>query len=536
MSALPTTVAPPTKIPWMGLTAVLMGTFISTLTGRLSNFGLADIRGAVHAGFDEGAWITTAQTVAQMLVTPAAVWLGTLYGPRRTLLASAMAFGVVSALTPFATNLETLLAMQFMSGLASGFFIPLTLSFILLSTPPKFWSVGIAVYALNLELSLNISASAEGWYVEHLNWKWIFWQNVPLAAIMAACLFFGVQARPKNTNLAPTDRFGLITGGIGLALIYAGLDQGNRLDWLNSGLITALLASGIVFLAGFFVHEARAPHPLLNLNIILKRPIPNVMLLVSFLRLTLLSTAYLIPVYLQSVRFFRALQVGDTLIWIAVPQLLTCTLAAFTLRHTDPRLVASTGFILIALACLSVAAGLTPIWGSEQFLMSQLLQSVGQSFAMTGTIFYAVCNLRLQDALTFGACLQSARLLGGEIGTAFMATLTRKRSQIASNLLGLHVQSGDPDVTHRLQVYAGATARAGSDPGAAMRRATEILSSTVRNAATTQSVIDGYITLGGLTAVAMLAVMVQRRAPPGPASPVPWRESKRVPASEPMSP
>src|SRR5580698_5260897 len=57
--------APATAIPWLGLLAVLMGTFISTLNGRLSNFGLADIRGAVGAGFDEGAWISTAQTVAQ---------------------------------------------------------------------------------------------------------------------------------------------------------------------------------------------------------------------------------------------------------------------------------------------------------------------------------------------------------------------------------------------------------------------------------------------------------------------------------------
>ena len=70
--------APPTRIPWMGLLAVLLGTFISTLTTRLSTFGLADIRGAVHAGFDEGAWITTAQTVGQMLVAPLAIWLGRL--------------------------------------------------------------------------------------------------------------------------------------------------------------------------------------------------------------------------------------------------------------------------------------------------------------------------------------------------------------------------------------------------------------------------------------------------------------------------
>ena len=52
---------PPTSIPWLGLLAVLLGTFISTLNTRLSSLGLADIRGAVHAGFDEGAWITTAR-------------------------------------------------------------------------------------------------------------------------------------------------------------------------------------------------------------------------------------------------------------------------------------------------------------------------------------------------------------------------------------------------------------------------------------------------------------------------------------------
>ena len=64
----PTVPSPPTSIPWLGLLAVLMGAFIATLTGRLSTYGLADIRGAVSAGFDEGAWITTAQTAAQMLI------------------------------------------------------------------------------------------------------------------------------------------------------------------------------------------------------------------------------------------------------------------------------------------------------------------------------------------------------------------------------------------------------------------------------------------------------------------------------------
>src|ERR1700749_2837283 len=100
-AATPQAPPPPSPIPWFGLAAVLLGTFISTLNGRLSTFGLNDIRGAMHAGFDEGAWITTAQTTAQMLVLPLALWLGSLYGARRVLIGAALAFAVISVIEPF---------------------------------------------------------------------------------------------------------------------------------------------------------------------------------------------------------------------------------------------------------------------------------------------------------------------------------------------------------------------------------------------------------------------------------------------------
>ncbi|MGH9563915.1 MAG: MFS transporter, partial [Terracidiphilus sp.] len=377
-----------------------------------------------------------------MLVAPAAVWMGSVFGPRRVLLIAALAFGLISLITPLSTNLPMLLTLQFTAGLASGFFVPLTLSFVLLNTPPKYWAYGIAVYALNLELSLNISASLEGWYVDHQSWRWIFWQNAPLAAVMALCLHYGVRPRPVAPDAPRGDAFGLITGGSGLALIYAGLDQGNRLDWLNSGLVWGLLLAGAVLFAGFIAHETHTARPLLNLKVALANPLPRLLLLVALLRLTILSTAYLIPLYLGAVRGFRALEVGQTLIWIAIPQLIFCPLAGLMLRRSDPRLVASIGFIFISIACLMVAYNLTPIWGSEQFLPSQLLQAVGQSFALSGVVFFAVLHLRPQDALTFGASVQVARLLGGQIGQAFVVTFARVRGQVASNLIGLHVQSG----------------------------------------------------------------------------------------------
>ncbi len=522
MSGAASTAAPPAAqpIPWFGLSAVLLGTFVSTLNGRLSTFGLGDIRGAVHAGFDDGAWITTAQTVAQMLILPFAIWLGGVFGARRVLIEAALAYAVISVVEPFSPNIGMLLALQFAGGLASGFFIPLTLSYILRATPPRLWAYGIALYALNLELSLNISASLEGWYVDHLSWHWIFWQNAPLALGMCACFKYGTKPDPRPPRIPKADRFGLATSGIGLALTYAALDQGNRLDWLNSGLVCGLLAAGLLLIAVFIVHERLHPNPFINLKVAFGKPLPRLLVLVAFLRLTILSTAFLIPQYLGNVRGFRALEVGQTLIWIAAPQLIVCPLAAVMLRRSDPRLVSSVGFILIAVACLMVAHGLTPVWSSDQFLVSQLLQAVGQSFALSGIIFFGILHLKPEDALTFGAAIQTARLMGGQIGTAFIATLVRVRSQVASNHIGLHIQSGDGQVLQRLQAYAAATGRA-VDPATAAGRAATVLGQVVRSAAATQGVIDGFVAIGALTALALALVVAHKPAPIGPASHLP---------------
>jgi DHA2 family multidrug resistance protein len=284
-------------------------------------------------------------------------------------------------------------------------------------------------------------------------------------------------------------------------------------------------------LVAFVIHEVRTPYPWLDFHVVLARPLPYLLLNIAILRLSILSTAYLIPYFLGGVRGFRALQVGDTLIWIAAPQLIICPLAAFLLRRSDARIVASLGLCLVGFACMTVAYGLTPIWGSDQFLPSQLMQAVGQSFALSGIVFVGVLNLRPQDALTFGAAVQVARLMGGEIGLAFVVTFARVREQVASNLIGLHVQGGSGAVLQRLQGYAAVTAKAGGagagDPAAGASRAAGVLGNLVRGMATTQAVIDSFVAVGTLTAVALLLAITHRPAPLGPASARPLFTSRQ---------
>jgi DHA2 family multidrug resistance protein len=132
-------------------------------------------------------------------------------------------------------------------------------------------------------------------------------------------------------------------------------------------------------------------------------------------------------------------------------------------------------------------------------------------------VFFGILHLRPKDALTFGAVLQTARLMGGEIGTAFVTTLARLREQVASNLIGQHLRSGDPQVLQRIRAYGAATTRA-FDPGGAAARGGLVLGNVVRSAATTEAVIDGFIAVGLLTALALLIMVTRRQPPEGPAS------------------
>ena len=505
--------APPCTRPIIGIAAVLLGSVISTLFTRITTFGLTDLRGAVHAGFDEGAWITTAATVGQMCIGPIAAWLGLVFGPRRVLLVSASVFAFASALIPFAPDLASVLVGQAVAGLASGTFIPLTIGFVVQSLRPALWPYGIAAYGLNLELSLNIPASLEGWYVDHLSWHWIFWQGTLLALPMLVAVYLGMPRQPVHRDaLRSADGWGMFFAAAGFSMLYAALDQGNRLDWLNSGLVCGLLLGAGVLIAAFMVQIMVAEHPWIAPRFLLQRNIALVMTIIVLYRFIILSTSYIIPQYLTTVQSFRSLEVGKVLAWIAVPQFLLVPVIATVLRWLDPRLILALGSWCVGIACF-MASDLTKDWATDDFLASQVLQAFGQSAALISVVLFAVRHLRPADAVTFGVLLQTARLLGGEAGNAFMQTYVRVREQVDFNLLGLHVMSGDASVTERLAAYSNAIAARSDGIAGASARAVALLVQAVRNQANVLSYRDGFFIVSSAVIVMLLLTALLRPAP-----------------------
>src|SRR5712664_630387 len=146
---------------YIGTFGVFLGAGIVTMNGRLISVGLPDLRGALGLGIDEASWIPTAYNMALMFIGPFSVFLGGLLGPRRVLLTSATIFILCSMLLPLAPSLRVMFLLQVISGLSSGTFYPLTMTYALRSLPMRFVIYGIGVYSIDIVGSTSIAVPLE---------------------------------------------------------------------------------------------------------------------------------------------------------------------------------------------------------------------------------------------------------------------------------------------------------------------------------------------------------------------------------------
>ena len=510
-----------TTHPLLGVAGVLLGALIATCTGRLMGVGLADIRGALHLGVDEGSWINTTFNASMMFIGPFSVYLGGLLGPRRVLLACAWIFTAVSFLIPFCHSLEVMIALLIIAGLSAGTFYPLTLSFVLRSLPIRFVLVGIAMYAMDIVFTTDMAQAWESFFIEHLSWHWIFWNATILTPIMIALVHFGIPWQPlrKPQPGHPTPNWrGFLYASLGAALLYTALDQGQRLDWFHSSLIIGLVAAGALLILAAIARHFLLPNPLINYQFLMRR---NTLLLAPILisfRFIMLATVVSIPSFLGSVRGFLPLQEAPVLAWVALPQFVLGIAAMALMRRIDPRLILTAGFGLVGVACL-LDARVTAVWAGPNFGISQAVMAVGLALAFNSMVGSIVLELldtgalkRPVDVLTFAGFFQVTRLFGGEMGSTFMGHFIAVREQFHSNKLGLNVQLGNTLTDSRLLGLQHAFA-SHSTGLAAAGRAAEILGLQVRQQAFTLAISDSFLLLATCCVACLVVVAFMSTVP-----------------------
>jgi DHA2 family multidrug resistance protein len=504
----------------LGILGVLLGAAIVTLTGRLLTLGLADLKGNVGIGYDEGAWISSAFNVALMFIGPFSVYLGGLLGPRRVLLGCAAVFTLICAFLPLVHDYSLLIFLLAMAGLSSGTFYPLTLTFALRNIPLRYLALVLAVYVFCIEGAVNFAPSLYGHFREHISWKWMFWLPAIATPVMMVCIYFGIPPSPKLQSKKEQSSFaGFLYLSAGFALLFAALDQGQRLDWWRSGLFTALVAGSLFLLLCALFRRLRSPNFLVDLPYLRNWNTILLALALFTFRFVLLGTIVIIPQSL-SVRGLDAEQFGPAVLWTAVFELTVAFIGALLLyKGIASPLLMAIGFTAVAFACL-LNSDFTSAWAAESYYRSELLMAVGQSFAMLGLVSSLILQAALsgglgapQRALTFSAFLHSVRLLGGQAGAVMMGHFIADREKLHSNLLGLHLQTGNWLTGGWLHGLAAGLAGRSNGVTAATGRALALLDSKLRLQAYSLTFIDAFHLVAWACAAMLVITLAIRKSP-----------------------
>jgi len=506
--------------PLVGILGVLIGAGLVTLTGRMLSLGLADLKGHLGISYDAGAWLDSAYNASIMFIGPFSVYLGGLLGPRRILLFAAGIFAVTCAFLPFIHSYSLLVAALIVAGLTSGTFYPLTLTFALRIAPVRFLPFVLAFYATSIDGAVNVAPSLYGWYREQLSWHWMFWGSALIAPVMMICICFGIPSAPARKKGSSAPSFvGFLYLSAGLALMLAALQQGQRLDWWRSGVFNALFWSGAFFTLCALVRRLLGPNALVALPYLWRW---NTVLLGSLLfwfRFTLTLTIILIPQSL-AIHGFEADQIGPAIIWSTIPLLPVALMGGLLLRSgVDPRLVFAAGLTCTALAAV-FCAQYSSAWAAENYYRTELLTGVGQSFALIGLVGGIVLQgvftgglSKPQWILTFSAFFHTVRLFGGTAGAIYMGHFLADREKLHSNLLGLHVSSGNWITDANIHALtAGLFGKSSGLPSAAARAA-DLIAARLRLQAYSLSLIDGFLLIAWSCAIALVLVGLLRKSP-----------------------
>src|SRR6476619_908176 len=499
--------------PYVGTVGVFFGAGIVTLNGRLISVGLPDLRGALGLGIDEASWIPTSYNMALMFMGPFSVYLGGLLGPRRVLLFSATIFILCSILLPFSPNLQTMLCLQVISGFASGTFYPLTTSYALRALPMRFVIYAIGIYSMDIVGATSIGTSLEAWYVEHLSCHWIFWQSVFLTPLMMLCIYLSIPNPSPRPGPKPVLSWrGFLYASLALSLIYAALDQGERLNWLHSGVIVGLLVTAGFLLAVTVIRRWLSPNPMVNPIFMVNRNTALICACLFCFRFVMLAIALLLPAVLAVTQNYRPLQTGRVLLLLIPSLIFSGVIAARLMRKFDNRLVFASGFTVVAIACL-INAQVTSALSVGNFLVSQIVIAFGLAVAFTALVGSFVQNAFDSGALsnpintlTYSSFIHCTRLFGGEAGTALMQRLISVREQFHSNMLGLHVDAGNWLTTERVQLLAQTLFPGSIGTEEAQGRAALLLGGHIKLQAYTLAYSDGYLAIAFVAAIAIVLI------------------------------
>jgi EmrB/QacA subfamily drug resistance transporter len=413
--------------PWV-LAATMATMFIAAIEGTIVATAMPTIVSRL-GGFDLFSWVFTSYLLTQAVTIPIYGKLADLYGRKRVLFVGIFLFLVGSVLCGFAWTMVSLIVFRAVQGVGAGGILPVAMTIVGdLYTPAERariqgWLSGV----------WGVAAIIGPWLgaviVAHFSWSLVFWINVPIGAVavimLAAALRETVQHRQHRIDYLGSTLLALGTGTLMFALVQAAT--------LGLGTVVFLVATAAVLFAAFFVHESRAPEPMLPLQLWRNRIIAGGNIANLAFGAVMMGFIAFLPAYIQGVMERSAFTAAVALMVMSMSWSVGAILTGRLMLRTSYRAGAATGGIILVAGSLTMI-GLDPASGLSWLGAGALLTGLGLGFISNSFVVATQSSVDWAQRGVATSTILFTRMIGQSIGAAVFGGILNARlsGQLAS--------------------------------------------------------------------------------------------------------
>jgi len=466
-------------IKWAIAITVALGAILEVIDVSIVNVALPHMQGNLGATLSEIGWVITGYSMANVVIIPLTAWLDARFGQKRYFLFSLVAFVAASILCGLATSLPILIFARVLQGLGGGSMLGKAQSILFQTFSKEEQGAAQAAFGLSVIMGPAIGPTLGGWLTDALNWRWIFFINIPvgIVAVILATTFLPSDTQTKRSH-ASIDWTGIALMTAGLATLQVILEEGQQEDWFASRFIVTMAITSVVALLGFIFWEMRVEHPAVDLRVLRYRSVAAGSLYSIVLGAGLYGALFAIPIFAQNNLHFTAQQTGELLIPSALASGVAMVITGKLIGRFGPRILIAIGSGVTAAVMFSFAS-LNPDTGSANLFWPLIGRGLGSAMMFVPLSIATLGAIPRHEIPAASGFYNLTRQLGGSMGIAILTTMLARREATHRAVLVERISPLSQAATERFQGLAAQFEKLGASAHEAQIRAAAALDQIV---------------------------------------------------------